>query len=57
MLKQYGHVLVLHGQPGDGKTTFCKKAVHAHCKEGQPREVPRILLFGLNPSNAVHSVN
>jgi GTPase SAR1 family protein len=57
MLKQYGHVLVLHGQPGDGKTTFCKKAVHVHCKEGQPREVPRILLFGLNPSNTVHSVN
>lgn len=31
---RYGKVLVLHGQPGDGKTTFCKKAVYAHCKEG-----------------------
>ena len=31
---RYGRVLVLHGQPGDGKTTFCKKAVYAHCREG-----------------------
>ena len=32
--QSYGRVLVLHGHPGDGKTTFCKKAVYAHCREG-----------------------
>ena len=48
---RYGHVLVLHGQPGDGKTTFCKKAVYAHCKEGWLKEVPHVLLFSLNPAD------
>lgn len=44
-----GRVLVLHGQPGDGKTTFCRKAVYAHCKEGWLQGSPHVFQFSLNP--------
>ena len=44
-----GRVLVLHGQPGDGKTTFCRKAVYAHCKEGWLQNSPHVFQFSLNP--------
>ena len=47
--EQFGRVLVLHGQPGDGKTTFCKKAVYAHCKEGWLRNASHVLWISLNP--------
>ena len=45
----YGKVLVLHGQPGDGKTTFCKKAVYAHLYEGWLIDAPEVLRISLNP--------
>ena len=45
----YGRVLVIHGQPGDGKTTFCKKAVYAHVKEGWLSGVRHVVRFSLNP--------
>lgn len=48
----YGRVLVLHGQPGDGKTTFCKKAVYAHRMEGWLGDAPHVLLFSLNPADS-----
>ena|GEM_PF-1807797 len=41
-------VLVLHGQPGDGKTTFCKKAVYAHCFEGWLAHAPNVIRVSLN---------
>lgn len=41
-------VLVLHGQPGDGKTTFCKKAVYAHCFEGWLAVAPNVIRVSLN---------
>ncbi|MDO4804484.1 MAG: hypothetical protein Q4A32_06675 [Lachnospiraceae bacterium] len=41
-------VLVLHGNPGDGKTTFCKKAVYAHCLEGWLADVPHVVRVSLN---------
>ena len=41
-------VLIVHGQPGDGKTTFCKKAVYAHCFEGWLSEAPDVLRISLN---------
>lgn len=46
-----GRVLVLHGQPGDGKTTFCKKAVYAHCKEGWLGKASQVLWLSLNPND------
>lgn len=46
-----GRVLVLHGQPGDGKTTFCKKAVYAHCKEGWLADAAQVLWLSLNPND------
>lgn len=50
--EKYGRVMVLHGQPGDGKTTFCKKAVYAHCKEGWLGEAKQVLLVSLNPNDS-----
>ena len=47
----YGRVLVLHGQPGDGKTTFCKKAVYAHCREGWLKTATQVLRISLNQSD------
>ena len=47
-----GNVMVLHGHPGDGKTTFCKKAVYAHCKEGWLAKAPNVFRFSLNPSES-----
>ena len=41
-------VLVLHGHPGDGKTTFCKKAVYAHCLEGWLADAPHVIRVSLN---------
>lgn len=46
-----GRVLVLHGQPGDGKTTFCRKAVYAHCREGWLADTPHVFRFSLNPAD------
>nr|MCR5293601.1 pentapeptide repeat-containing protein [Lachnospiraceae bacterium] len=46
--RKYGRVLVIHGEPGDGKTTFCKKAVYAHCLEGWLSDVPHVLRISLN---------
>ena len=43
-------ILLLHGQPGDGKTTFCKKAVYAHCFEGWLVDAPHVLHINLNKS-------
>ena len=48
----YGRVLVLHGQPGDGKTTFCKKAVYAHCQEGWLKAASHVLYFSLNTNKS-----
>jgi hypothetical protein len=48
----FGRVLVLHGQPGDGKTTFCKKAVYAHCREGWLTAAPHVFQFSLNPGDS-----
>ena len=48
--RKYGRVMVLHGQPGDGKTTFCKKIVYAHSREGWLMEAPHVLWFSLNPA-------
>ncbi len=48
----YGNVLVIHGQPGDGKTTFCKKAVYAYCFEGWLTNAPHVLRINLNPQHA-----
>ena len=46
-------VLVLHGQPGDGKTTFCKKAVYAYCKEGWLADCASdVFYFDLNPAKS-----
>ena len=46
---QKGRVLVLHGQPGDGKTTFCKKAVYAYRKEGWLADsASNVFYFNLN---------
>ena len=49
--RKYGRVLVIHGEPGDGKTTFCKKAVYAHCLEGWLNDVPHVLRISLNPAD------
>ncbi len=49
---RFGRVLILNGQPGDGKTTFCKKAVYAHCFEGWMNDVPQVLWISLNPNDS-----
>ncbi len=51
VVNEGGRVLVLHGQPGDGKTTFCKKAVYAHCKEGWLTDAAQVLWLSLNPND------
>ncbi|MBR7016722.1 MAG: pentapeptide repeat-containing protein [Lachnospiraceae bacterium] len=50
--EKVGRLLVLHGQPGDGKTTFCKKAVYAHRFEGWLTDAPCVLRISLNPSES-----
>ena len=50
-VRKYGRVLVIHGEPGDGKTTFCKKAVYAHCLEGWLSDVPHVLRVSLNTAD------
>lgn len=52
----YGKVMVIHGQPGDGKTTFCKKAVYAHCYEGWLKDAPQVLRLSLNPKDSNNAI-
>ena len=52
----YGRVMVIHGQPGDGKTTFCKKAVYAHCYEGWLKDAPQVLSLSLNPKDSNNTI-
>ena len=54
LMKKRSGVILLHGEPGHGKTTFCLKTVYdfSHGEKTYLPDIQNVFWFSLNPSNS-----